>query len=313
MYKNLIAITCQDDNEWRKLRNEAIGGSDAAAVLNISPYKGALALWMEKTGQLTPDDISSKESVRLGNELEDYVARRFSEATGKRIRRRNATLKNPDLPFAHANVDRLVVGEDAGLECKTTSSIDPFDEKNIPATYYCQCVHYMMVTGAKCWYLAVLFMGHRPEFRYYTIERDEDEIRALADAEAAFWDAVTNNTPVAAGGSDGDCEALAEKYPGDNSLEPVDLEPVVVSLAALVQLKAQKKALDNSIKEAENKIKQCMGDSTRGSAGSFRVTWKPTTTERFCLDDFKADHPEIDLSEYYKTTVTRRFTLKEVS
>ncbi len=56
------------------------------------------------------------EAMRQGRDLEEYVAYRFCEETGKRCRRKNAILKNTDYPFAHANVDRWVVSENAGLE-----------------------------------------------------------------------------------------------------------------------------------------------------------------------------------------------------
>lgn len=70
--------------DWAKLRSTTIGGSDAAAILGLNPYKSPYALWAEKTGKVIPEDISQKEAVRLGTDLEEYVAKRFTEATGKR-------------------------------------------------------------------------------------------------------------------------------------------------------------------------------------------------------------------------------------
>ena len=50
-----------------------------------------------------------------------------------------------------ANVDRLIVGENAGLECKTTSAYNAkeWDGDEVPAQYILQVQHYMAVTGAK--------------------------------------------------------------------------------------------------------------------------------------------------------------------
>lgn len=97
---------------------------------------------------------------------------------------------NTDYPFAIANIDREIVGEDAGLEIKTTSELNmkKFKGGEYPANYYCQCVHYMAMTGKQRWYLAVL-IGNR-DFRWFTIERDEAEIAALMGAEADFWELV---------------------------------------------------------------------------------------------------------------------------
>lgn len=61
--------------------------------------------------------------MRQGRDLEDYVAR-WMEETGKRVYRLPAMLYNPLYPFAHADVDSMVMGESAGLECKTAFSLD---------------------------------------------------------------------------------------------------------------------------------------------------------------------------------------------
>lgn len=71
----------------------------------------------------TTDSIEEidNEAMRQGRELEDYVARRFTEATGKKVRRANFMYYDEKYPFMLADVDRMVVGENAGLECKTAS------------------------------------------------------------------------------------------------------------------------------------------------------------------------------------------------
>lgn len=311
MYSDLVCTVCKTEEEWRKLRNKAIGGSDAATVLNLNPYRSAFSLWLEKTGQLAPDDISQNESVRLGNELEDYVARRFAEETGKKVDRMGCTLSRPDIPFAHANIDRILMDEDAGLECKTTSHYDPFEDDEIPDPYYCQCLHYMMVTGVDHWYLAVLFMGFRPEFRWYCIKRNEAEITALKAAESDFWDHVKNNTPVAIGGSESDSESVGKLFPGDDS-EEIDLTAVETQLRNIADFKAQRAKIDSAITEAENGVKLFLGNATKGQSYGFRVSWKPTERSSFDLKRFRKDHPEIDFSKYYNHSVSRRLTIKEV-
>ena len=60
--------------EWLAERRKSIGGSDAATILGMNPYRSRYNLWLEKTGGLFPDEICDRESVRLGNDLEEYVA-----------------------------------------------------------------------------------------------------------------------------------------------------------------------------------------------------------------------------------------------
>ena len=59
-------------------RRNYIGGSDIAAILGMSRWKTPLKLWLEKTGEVEPDDLSENEAVQLGIELEDFVAQKFA-------------------------------------------------------------------------------------------------------------------------------------------------------------------------------------------------------------------------------------------
>ena len=194
-----ISTKNMSGTEWRQARKASIGGSDAAAILRLSDYSSPYTVWAEKTGRIPEKE--DNEAMRQGRDLEQYVADRFCEQTGKKVRRVNAIIKNDRYPFAHANIDRAVIGEHAGLECKTTSVLNlrKFANGEYPANYYVQCVHYMAVTGAEKWYLAVLVLGR--DFLVYEIPRDDDEIAALMQSESEFWELVKCNTPPAADGS----------------------------------------------------------------------------------------------------------------
>lgn len=60
-----------------------------------------------------------------------------------------------------ADFDRLIVGEKAGLECKTVSpySADKWSDGKIPMHYQMQVQHYLAVSGYECWYIAALIFG----------------------------------------------------------------------------------------------------------------------------------------------------------
>ena len=96
--------------------------------------------------------------------------------------------RNKEYPFMIADVDRLIVGEDAGLECKTASAYGADKWKNdaIPDHYLIQCYHYMAVTGKKTWYLAVVILGK--EFQYRKITWDDNIITNLISIEKQFWE-----------------------------------------------------------------------------------------------------------------------------
>lgn len=274
--------------EWQKSRMDSIGGSDAAAVIGLNPYKSPYALWAEKSGKVIPEDISMKESVRLGVELEDYVARRFTEETGKKVKRDTSIIKNDDYPFAHANVDRLIVGEKAGLECKTTSvlNLKKFKNGEYPATYYAQCVHYMAVTGLKKWYLAVLILGQ--DFKVFEIERDEDEIAALMEAERAFWHRVQSNIQPDFNGSGSDTEAVSKMYPGEDTDRMVDLFGMDTDLLCYQELNKQIKELKKQ--QEQHKLKNRSGNmSARISTNSTPRIRNCTATALWMTSTTKSD------------------------
>ena len=181
----MISTANMSREAWLEERRKSIGGSDAAAIVGMGRYASPYTVWMDKTGRLPEKEDT--EAMRIGRDLESYVASRFEESSGKKVRKCNYVMRNPAYPWAHADIDRRLVGEDAGLECKTTSTLDirQFNGVDFPEKYYCQCVHYLAVTGLDRWYLAVLVFGRG--FFTYTLERDEAEISALMEAEKLFW------------------------------------------------------------------------------------------------------------------------------
>lgn len=143
--KKLVSTLNLDKKEWLKYRKGGIGGSDAGAICGLNPYRTAMQVYNDKrTEEIEEFD---NEAMREGRDLEEYVARRFMEATGKKVRRANTMFCDEENPFMLADVDRMIVGENAGLECKTASpfSADKWEDDKIPLSYQIQCYHYMSV------------------------------------------------------------------------------------------------------------------------------------------------------------------------
>ena len=103
-------------------RRNYIGGSDIAAVMGMSRWKTQLQLWLEKTGEAEPADLSKVEAVQLGSELEEFVAQKFAKETGKQVRKQSKMYVHKDYPYMAAHIDRLITGTDEILECKTCGS-----------------------------------------------------------------------------------------------------------------------------------------------------------------------------------------------
>lgn len=299
-------IAYGDRDEWLKLRRGFIGGSDAAAVIGLDDYKSPYSLWAEKTGRVP--EFDGNITTRVGSYLEELVAKMFSEETGKVVRRKNRMLVNDDYPFACADLDRVVVGEKALLECKTTTSFPVMRQVKggeYPDRWYCQMTHYLGVTGYDRAYLAVLINCR--DFKVFSLERDEAEIAALMDAERDFCRMVEEDRPPAVDGSQATTETLETIYANSVPVGTVDLFGFEHNLEHYFELKAVRDGYNKQIAAVENEIKEAMGAADRGAAGRYNVTWKTQTRTTFQAKEFAKDHPDVALDDYYKTTSSRPF------
>ena len=297
--------------QWLELRRQGIGGSDAAAIVGLDRWRSAFDVYADKLG-LKPEQPDN-EAMRQGRDLEDYVASRFCEATEKKVRRRNAILQHPEHTFMTANIDRWVVGENAGLECKTTSVLNraKFSQGEFPPNYYVQCMHYMAVTGAERWYLAVLVLNKA--FHVFTIERDEAEINALIEAEKDFWENhVLKQIPPAPDGSEATSEVIKHLFPEAREREEVALYGHEEKIQQYLELDARVKELTQERDAIKQELQLALADAEIGRAQGYIVEWKNQVRQSLDTKKLKSEHAEI-YEKYLKPAQTvRRFTIKEV-
>ena len=302
-------IPFSNHEEWLQIRRGFIGGSDAGAVVGLDEYKSPYSLWAEKTGRIPP--FEGNITTKVGAYLEELVAQMFTDETGKKVRKHNFTMVNDLFPWACANVDRLVNGEKAILEIKTSNSFPVMRQcrnGEFPARWWAQVCHYLAVTELKKAYLAVL-IGCR-DFMVFELDRDEAEISALVGAERDFWQLIQNDTPPAPDGSEPTTEAIKTIY-SDSGKNVVDLFPMAAQLDQYTALSGQIKELEALRDEATNCIKAYIGDACGGECDRYKVTWKSSTRRTFDSERFMRDNPELDLSSYYKEIHTRKFRVIE--
>lgn len=284
-------------DEWLKARRRGIGGSDAAAVAGISRYRSPIDVFLEKTSDDPPEKEDNLQ-MKVGRGLEAFVAELWEEETGKKCARRNAILQHDEYDWMLANIDRWVVGENAGLEIKTGSSYvkDQWADGKIPPEYELQCMHYMAVTGADRWYIACLIGNH--DFVVRTIERDEQSINYLIQIEKEFWtNNVVGKIMPPPDGSDASAKALKMVYPEAEEGTTVDLDDLQDDLARLIEVKQFMKKMEAERNEIEQKIQGRMGDAEAAWIGTRQVTWKNRKgREMVDIDRLKAD----GLFEKYK-------------
>ena len=293
--------------EWIELRKSGIGGSDAGAVVGLNPYSSPYSVYHEKLGLV--EAFEGNEKTRLGTDLEEYVAKRFEEITGKKVRRLNAMLRSVERPYMIADVDRVIVGADEGVECKVTSNNEnyKFDEGEYPSYWACQCYHYLSVMGYKRWHLVVLDLSSA-KVSVITIERDESEIKALEEIEKTFWEEnVQKKICPAPNGSERCDDIIAEKYPeADDDAPALDLMGYSKELARLAEIKEQIKPLEDEKSAIEQTIKEALGTSATGEYGLYKVSFKNSVSTRLDTKKLKLEQPQI-YAAYASESSSRRF------
>lgn len=307
MYEK-IPISNMSHEEWLALRKTGIGGSDAGTVCGLNPYGSLMKLYYDKTGSAAEEPDS--EAVRQGHDLEQYVAERFMEATGLKVRKSNFMYRSKEHPFMIADVDRLVAGEDAGLECKTASAYnaDKWKDGDIPLHYAMQCFHYMAVTGKRTWYIAAVILGR--EFIYHKLTWDDRLIAGLVEAEKSFWE-----NHVMAGimpGPDGSkaCDGVLEQYFGRaREKSAVELVGFDGRLMRREEILASIERLEQEQKQIEQEIKLFMQDNELAENGRYKVSWSNVDTARLDTKRIKQEQPEI-YRKYVNVTSSRRFQIK---
>lgn len=223
--KRLVSTLNLTKEAWLRYRKCGITGTDAGAILGLNPYRSAFQVYHDKISD-TIENIDN-EAMRQGRDLEDYVAQRFSEETGFKVRRANAIYQSEEHPLLLADFDRLIVGQKAGLECKTVSpfSADKWADGKIPTHYMAQVNHYLAVSGFDCWYIAALIFGK--ELVIHKITTDQEVLNNLIAKEEHFWKYnVMPEIPPVPTGSEGDTQQIHQLYSADDRNKTADLNPI---------------------------------------------------------------------------------------
>ncbi len=306
--KKLVSTVGLSREEWLKYRKMGIGGSDAGAICGLNPYSSTMQVFYDKTSPVTEDE--DKEAMRQGRELEQYVSERFMEATGLKVRKANAIFMHEKYPFMLANVDRLIVGESAGLECKTVSAYNANKWKDgaVPEHYQIQCHHYMMVTGAKCWYIAAVILGVR--FVYQKIERDEELIKYLEQIETEFWSEHVMKGIMPEPDGSKVCEEILKKYYPNATKEKTTILPEFKEkLKRREELLHLIEKMEQEKNRIEQEIKLQMGDSELAVCENYRINWSNVLSNRIDTKRLKEEEPEV-YAKYLSSSQSRRFQVK---
>lgn len=292
---------------------KGIGGSDAAAIMGMDPYRSPLDVYLDKTGQLPPAEDNPK--MKAGRMMEEVIAQMWADETGGTIRRDNKIRQHPELPYILGNIDRTVVNDFRGLgilECKNTTSLrlnhaQAGGHDCIPA-HRIQVLHYMLVTGATWAEIAYLVDGW--ELVRVPVARDETAIGILLTAEILFWqNHVEKGIPPEA-------KTVADivmLFPRSETGKTVEATiEIAMQLNQLREIKQQIAALEKEEESLAEGIKIFMADAEILTGnGEALATWKSAKDAlTFDRKKFQAENPGL-YAQYCETVPgSRRFLLK---
>jgi uncharacterized protein yqaJ len=241
-----------NEEDWHTLREKRIGGSDVGAILGVNPYKSIIDVYIDKTEGST---FKGNNATHWGHMLESTIIKEFAS--------RHKELSVFDAPysvvdnFLIANLDGVLKDKESGdfgvLEIKTTSlwNRKEWEEDTIPQSYYAQVQHYLMLTGYKFAYVAVLIGGQ--EYKEFKVERSKEDIELIREKATEFYkENILKQIPPMPDGSDAYMNYLKKKA--------LDVENNEVIEFSYLEEKAQKvKDLGkeiNSLKKEQDLLKE---------------------------------------------------------
>lgn len=195
------------ESKWLASRKNGIGGSDAACIVGMNPWKTNTQLWEEKVGYSEPDDISGKPAVIYGKLAEEPVRALFmlDHPEYTLTYDQYGMVTNDDgRPWLFATLDGELSdwkGKKGVLEVKTTEIRRSQDwqkwDNRVPDNYYIQILHQLLATQYEYAWLVAQIKWHKGDAmqkttREYRFDRADllDDLAYLLSAEDKFWEQV---------------------------------------------------------------------------------------------------------------------------
>jgi putative phage-type endonuclease len=289
---SLPPVITPERSEFLSERKTGIGGSDAAIILGLSPYKSPLELAEEKLGLSPP--FEGNRFTEAGNRLEDVIAQWYADERGCKVARANQTFRLKEHDFIMAHIDRRVLNERKLLECKSADkwTLHNWGEPGtdeVPDAYFIQVQHYLLFPNWDYADLAALIGGN--DLRIYPIIPDGELQAMILEAEIAFWKILERGDlpdPI----RESDANRL---WKHDNGERIYADYAVMEWHEELKRNLASRKELDAKIDDLKTKIKSFMQEYTVlcDPEGKKLHTWKVQKTSGFNEKELKDAYPEV--------------------
>ena len=278
--KQDLAIPTKDlpREDWLRLRQSGIGGSDISAIMGFNPYKTAYDLYHDKINDVVED--AQSDAAYWGTILEGVVAKEYALRNDCKVQKVNYMIRHPKFDFALANIDRAVINPsisgnvrlkdgklttDKLLEVKTASEYmknvwgDEASDQ-VPDNYNLQCQWYMGITGVDECDLALLLGGNK--YRQYNIKFDAELFEIMIDEAQNFWVnhvlARVEPTPTTLANAK---QKYATSTPDSVLNIAFDDDAVIAVVDRYTDLKEQEKELKEKLEQAQTDVINLIEDN----------------------------------------------------
>ncbi len=268
-------------------RSNGIGGSDAGAILGISPIKSAVDLWNEKTG-ISPG-FSGNMVTALGQKFEPVILELYQEETGRVVKYTSQERFNhPKIKYLFCHPDGIIKSDEnianivkidnravygpGLLEIKYTSKFSTWGQAMAPPHFYAQFQHNLNVMGY-AWGSFAVVCG--VNFYWFDVLRDNNFIKNLMEAEHTFWHQVLTRKVPDVDGSES-CKKALQLIWKPKIEKAIILNNSFFDIENIYTVARNSLKYDTDVKiMQENKIKKAMGENTIAYLGGSTFTWKP--------------------------------------
>lgn len=303
-------VAINNEAEWLAIRESNIGGSEAAALFSnwivdgqshvfhafepipetayyagsCSPYTNAYKLFLNKTGQIMPDDFNS-ERMQAGTYLEPAIAEWARSKFGMKLRKVRRYHLHPSIQGWGASVDYEVHGPGMdpveiknvdGLVAKREWVIEGDEVISTPLHISLQIQHYIAARGAeRGWIIANIGGNHLVRGE---VKRHEPTIARLAEAIPAFWEAVNANAaPVRCAEFDDVKEEFA--FGGGEFTDLSNSEDAGKLARRLKRIQRHQKFVTKQESNLKGRLGALIGGASRAKLPGFKVSWPVITRE----------------------------------
>lgn len=192
------SVAYETEEQWHSLRAKNVGGSEVAALFNISPWMTRWQLYMVKSGKLPAVDLSDNAAVTAGKHMEHGIRGWAEEKFGITLQKTRRYLLDDMVPGMGASLDFEQVGTGSRIPVEVKFSQfgkdgwawDGDTLTEVPDHYLMQTQHQMACANAAESKL-IAFVGG--DLRSMSIPRNDRLIIAIRAAVASFWDDVKND------------------------------------------------------------------------------------------------------------------------